>query len=194
MKQKNEERKNLFKEFQTKDKIFNQLFEEKEKIQKYQQDIIATETEIETLKQQEKELENQLLTLQEQLKNQEEKMQQFSSQSLEGASLEIENFLKFYENIEGILADFLEKKQSIKQVEERLEKIKNLYNILNSELVVYSFQNFLPILTEHINVLLSSIVDFSLTMKPDPKPNGDLELKILFNDEKGERDVSSLSG
>ncbi|MBQ7074624.1 hypothetical protein IJM86_06370 [bacterium] len=60
-------------------------------------------------------------------------------------------------------------------------------------MVVYSFQNFLPVLTEHINILLSSIVSFSLNMKPEPKTNGDLELKILFNDEKGERDVSSLS-
>ncbi|MBQ7074623.1 hypothetical protein IJM86_06365 [bacterium] len=100
MKQKNEERSNMFKEFQIKDKIFNQLFEEKEKIQKYQQEIIAGETKLENLKKQEEELQQQFQKTQEQLQKQEEELQKISSQSLEKNNLEIENFLKSYENIE----------------------------------------------------------------------------------------------
>lgn len=102
--------------------------------------------------------------------------------------------MKHYDIISTLVDEFQSKQKRLKTIEQRLEKVKKLYNILNSELIVYSFQNFLPILTDTINNALSKVVSFEITMKPEQKDNGELILNILFNDEHGEREATSLSG
>jgi len=68
-----------------------------------------------------------------------------------------------------------------------------LYTVLNRDLLLFVLSEYLPILSEIINSYLSTVVSYILNIRlKEECEKLELETKIL--DEKGEREVKSLSG
>ena len=68
-----------------------------------------------------------------------------------------------------------------------------MYTVLNRDLLLFVLSEYLPILSEIINSYLSTVVSYILNIRlKEESEKLELETKIL--DEKGEREVKSLSG
>ena len=68
-----------------------------------------------------------------------------------------------------------------------------MYTVLNRDLLLFVLSEYLPILSEIINSYLSTVVSYILNIHlKEESEKLELETKIL--DEKGEREVKSLSG
>ena len=68
-----------------------------------------------------------------------------------------------------------------------------MYTVLNRDLLLFVLSEYLPILSEIINSYLNTVVSYILNIRlKEESEKLELETKIL--DEKGEREVKSLSG
>lgn len=82
----------------------------------------------------------------------------------------------------------------VKQLEEKLIRIKELHQIFAKELMIVVLQDFLPTLQEVINSYLVQIVDYEIKFLTPQEEWTQLELDIQIIDDKGDRSVKSLSG
>ena len=70
--------------------------------------------------------------------------------------------------------------------------MKSIYQKENKDLLLFVLGEYLPVLTEIINSYLSSVTDYQITIQlNESKEKLELETKII--DDRGERDVKSLS-
>lgn len=97
-----------------------------------------------------------------------------------------------YQALESLIADYKNLQVKIKGLTEQSKILDNLYVILNKELLLFVLSEYLPILSEIINSYLVSVVDYQISIRlMETSEKLELETKIL--DEKGERDIKSLS-
>lgn len=97
-----------------------------------------------------------------------------------------------YQALETLIADYKNLQVKIKGLTEQSKILDNLYVILNKELLLFVLSEYLPILSEIINSYLVSVVDYQISIRlMETSEKLELETKIL--DEKGERDIKSLS-
>lgn len=88
-----------------------------------------------------------------------------------------------------------EEKKRVQQqalwINDQLQKATLLHTILGKELTLYVLDSYLPLLNEYINAFLAKVVSFQLRI--DIWPDWD-ELSLTIQDERGSREVKSLSG
>lgn len=182
----------LQKQLQNLDQQIIQRENELQKLQKYQQEKsawISRATEIN----------KQILSFQAELAKLEEEKHGINAKlttpevlQLTQELKDLQQFLQIIENIQQLINDFTETKNTIKHLELRKEKLKNLYTILSRELLFSALETDLPILSEIINSYLTQVVDYQISMQV-VESGEKIELEVKIKDAKGEREVKSLS-
>jgi DNA repair exonuclease SbcCD ATPase subunit len=72
--------------------------------------------------------------------------------------------------------------------------LNELYNIFAKELLLMVLQDSLPVLNDIINNYLTQVVDYQIKFALEKTSSDKLELAATIIDEKGEREIKSLSG
>ena len=105
----------------------------------------------------------------------------------------LENYQSKYQQLEVLLWERNDLQVKIKTLEQEEKLLWVLYTVLNRDLLLFVLSEYLPILSEIINSYLSTVVSYILNIRlKEESEKLELETKIL--DEKGEREVKSLSG
>ena len=146
-----------------------------------------------------KQKDEQIITIEKQKKELQEKITQISDEIAKHPSAEIsevENNLQEYVStiqlLRLLIEDYNKMQVNLKNLVEEEKKLKILYWILNKDLLLFVLGEYLPVLTEIINSYLSSVTDYQITIQlNESKEKLELETKII--DDRGERDVKSLS-
>ena len=146
-----------------------------------------------------KQKDEQIITIEKQKKELREKITQISDEIAKHPSAEIsevENNLQEYVStiqlLKLLIEDYNKMQVNLKNLIEEEKKLKILYWILNKDLLLFVLGEYLPVLTEIINSYLSSVTDYQITIQlNESKEKLELETKII--DDRGERDVKSLS-
>jgi len=120
-------------------------------------------------------------------------LQQFDPTGLKAQLTMVANILQTITNLEQLITDATETKHKIKDLQQQEKLLGNLYTILSKELLFLALDEYLPILSEIINSFLIQVVDYQISMKIT-ETTEKLELEAKIYDEKGEREVKSLSG
>ena len=76
-------------------------------------------------------------------------------------------------------------------IKQQLDIATDLHSIFSKELTLYVLQSYIPVLNDYINAFLAKVVDIQLSIQIGP--DGD-ELLLTVEDERGTREVKSLSG
>ena len=157
-----------------------------------QQEKIKLETAI-------KQKETQIVSVENQKKELQEKINTLSLEIEKHPRVEIqevERCLSDYSStiqlLKTLIEDYNKMQVNLKGFIEEEKKLKVLYWILNKDLLLFVLGEYLPVLTEIINSYLSSVTDYQITIQL--KESGEkLELETKIVDDRGERDVKSLS-
>lgn len=192
LEQANQKREKLSSELITLEKtIQNQerLLENKER---YEQEKISFVSKNEQLKIQISSLEKDQEQVKKEKADQEQILQLFPQVQWNQALRYAQEYEKNLQQLELLIADWKDVQVKIKQLAENEKLLTTLYNVLNKELLLFVLSEYLPILSEIINSYLSSVVDYSISIKLK-EDTDKLELETKIIDEKGERDVKSLS-
>ncbi|HKL44372.1 MAG TPA: hypothetical protein VJ892_03775, partial [Candidatus Absconditabacterales bacterium] len=96
-------------------------------------------------------------------------------------------------DIKNIIDEFKDSQLSIKKLKEDEKVVKDLYQIFSKELLLFVLEGYLPVLTDIINSFLAQVVEYNIDIKLLQK-NDNLEMDVKVYDDKGERDIKSLSG
>lgn len=111
----------------------------------------------------------------------------------EKLDLLVKKYENTYQNLKNLISDYKNLQLKIKALAEQSKILDNLYTILNKELLLFVLSEYLPILSEVINSYLVGVVDYQISIRlTETSEKLELETKILDN--KGERDIKSLSG
>ena len=111
-------------------------------------------------------------------------------EKLERANKNMENNIR---DLEMLINDFKWSQLELSKLKEEEKIVKNLYWIFSKELLLFVLEWYLPILTDIINSFLAQVVDYTIDIKLLQK-NENLEMDVRVYDEKGMRDIKSLSG
>ena len=105
----------------------------------------------------------------------------------------IEQLEQWDQRISQLLTTSREHLTKAKQLKEQEQIITDLYAIYSKELMLVVLQDFLPSLEQAINANLAQVVDYEIKFELIKKTGDKLELEIFVLDEKGQRQVKSLS-
>lgn len=192
--EKYREYKDLDKSLKLIDKEISSLESEFNKLQEYKIEIEKNKVRIENIEEKLKVESNKLKTENEKLKEIED---QIAKSNFEDAK-QIEKInIQMKENIRDIASlveEFKKSKVHIKKLQEEEKILNNLYQIFSKELLLVILQDSLPILNDIINSFLSQVVDYQINFDLNKSDSEKLELDIKILDDKGSRDVKSLSG
>lgn len=97
-------------------------------------------------------------------------------------------------DITSLVHEFKDVQMQVKQLQQEEEIVSNLYNIFSKELLLLVLQDHLPVLSDIINSYLAQVVEYQINFSLNKTSTDKLELLAQIFDEKGERDVKSLSG
>ncbi len=111
-------------------------------------------------------------------------------EKLEKINKNMENNIR---DLEMLVNDFKWSQLELSKLKEEEKMVKNLYWIFSKELLLFVLEWYLPILTDIINSFLAQVVEYTIDIKLLQK-NDNLEMDVRVYDEKGERDIKSLSG
>lgn len=183
---------NLQQQVKKKDQLIAQMEISLHNLQGFQQELIELEHSVENyqkrileLQQEQVEQKNLLTELQQQLQS-EEYLQ------LSSTIISLQEALKQLEFLEQLIEEATATKHLIKDLKEKEKMLGNLYTILSKEMLLFALDEYLPVLSEIINSFLSQVVEYQISMKIS-ETNDKLELEAKIFDEKGEREVKSLS-
>ncbi|MFA7284719.1 MAG: hypothetical protein WC004_02770, partial [Candidatus Absconditabacterales bacterium] len=102
---------------------------------------------------------------------------------------------KYLEQLVHKSQDLYAEKKRIEEktlfVKQQLDIASDLHSIFSKELTLYVLQSYIPVLNDYINAFLAKVVDIQLSIQIGP--DGD-ELVLTVEDERGIREVKSLSG
>lgn len=161
--------------------------------EKYQQEKIWLQSTNENLKLQISTFEDELSQLLEKKTRLETKINNLPQQEIPQAKQILVTYEQTLQQLNLLINDWNDLQLKIKHLTEEEKLLWNLYTILNKELLLFVLSEYLPVLSEIINAYLTSIVDYTIAIKlKEDSEKLELETKII--DEKGERDVKSLSG
>ena len=159
----------------------------------YQQEKIQINSTISQIQEQKKALERQKSQVQEKIQSLENELAQEPKMGFQQAESALHSYIQAFEALKQLIEDYQQSQLNLKELLEQEKILNNLYTILNKELLLFVLSEYLPVLSEIINSYLSSVVDYQIAIKlKESSEKLELETKIL--DEKGEREVKSLSG
>ena len=174
------------------------------------QKILEQEELLKTLEQHQQDLQQQQLLLQQLLQDQQNLQNQLTSWEAQKQSLQIQiaqvptaelnkslETLQSYEQgldaMQQLLEEYHQHQLKTKQLIEEEGHLNVLYKVLSKELLLYVLGEYLPTLGEIINNYLVNVVDFQIILRL-MEDSEKIELEMLVSDEKGTRDIKSLSG
>jgi DNA repair exonuclease SbcCD ATPase subunit len=175
------------------DQTIMKLEAETQKLQDYQQQKTAFQTSLDNIQQQIAQAETTKKKLN---ADHDQLQQQLQSQPLETLKTQLQtvaNFLQTVHDIQQLIADATANKNLIKDLQQQEKLLMNLYTILSKEILLIALDEYLPVLSEIINSFLVQVVAYQISMKITETAEK-LELEAKIYDEKGEREVKSLSG
>jgi DNA repair exonuclease SbcCD ATPase subunit len=170
-----------------------QLETETQKLQDYQQQKTAFQTSLQNLDQQTIEAEIKKKKLTSDLAQLDQHITNQHPEQLESQLKTLTNILQTIHDIEQLITDATATKNLVKDLQQQEKLLSNLYTILSKEILLIALQEYLPILSEIINSFLIQVVGYQISMKIT-ETTEKLELEAKIYDEKGEREVKSLSG
>lgn len=166
------------------------LLENKEK---YQQKKIWLQGTNENLRLQISTFEDELSHVVEKKARLEDEINRLPQQEIIQAKQTLSTYEQTLQHLNFLIKERNDLQLKIKHLLEEEKILWNLYTILNKELLLFVLSEYLPVLSEIINAYLASVVDYTISIKlKEDSEKLELETKII--DEKGERDVKSLSG
>jgi len=175
------------------DREISSLEAEFNKLQEYKIEVEKNKVRIENIEEKLKVESEKLKVESEKLKEIEEQIAKSNYENLR----KIEKInIQMKENIRDIgslVEEFKKSKIHIKKLQEEEKILNNLYQIFSKELLLVVLQDSLPILNDIINSFLSQVVDYQINFDLNKSDSEKLELDIKILDDKGSRDVKSLS-
>lgn len=106
------------------------------------------------------------------------------------------NYQSTLDRLNHTIDDYKSMQLEVKKLKEDEKILADLYQIFAKELLLIVVQKNLPLLQDLMNSYLAQVVDYQLQMEIDKKSatNDNIELFVTVLDEKGPREVKSLSG
>lgn len=188
------EYQDLDKNLKTIDREISNLEAEFGKLQEYKIEVEKNKVRIENI-------EEKLKVENNKLEAESKKLQEIESQISKSNYEDVKKIekinIQIKENIRDIgslVEEFKNSKIHIKKLQEEEKILNNLYQIFSRELLLVVLQDSLPILNDIINSFLSQVVDYQINFDLNKSDSEKLELDIKILDDKGSRDVKSLSG
>jgi DNA repair exonuclease SbcCD ATPase subunit len=166
---------------------------ETQKLQDYQQQKTAFQTSLKNMEQQTAELQAKSQKLKADIEQLEQHISEQHSEQLKTQLQTLANILQTIHDIEQLITDATATKNLVKDLQQQEKLLANLYTILSKEILLIALDEYLPVLSEIINSFLVQVVDYQIAMKITETAEK-LELEAKIYDEKGEREVKSLSG
>jgi len=170
-----------------------QLEGETQKLQDYQQQKTAFLTSLENIERQIDELKAKSQKLKADLTELEQQIAEQQPEQLREQLQTVARILQTIHDIEQLITDATATKNLVKDLQQQEKLLSNLYTILSKEILLFALDEYLPVLSEIINSYLVQVVDYQIAMKITETAEK-LELEAKIYDEKGEREVKSLSG
>ncbi len=97
-------------------------------------------------------------------------------------------------DLQVLTNEFKDIQIEVKWLQEEEKLLNELYNIFAKELLLMVLQDSLPVLNDIINNYLTQVVDYQIKFALEKTSSDKLELAATIIDEKGEREIKSLSG
>ncbi|MCX6823228.1 MAG: hypothetical protein NTX91_04550 [candidate division SR1 bacterium] len=97
-------------------------------------------------------------------------------------------------DLQVLINEFKDIQIEVKGLQEEEKLLNELYNIFAKELLLMVLQDSLPVLNDIINNYLTQVVDYQIKFALEKTSSDKLELAATIIDEKGEREIKSLSG
>lgn len=188
-----EKAKTIQTEIRTLDQEINKQEAELEKLQTYEkeyQKYIIQEQEI-TKQIQEKELQYAQYKKEEELQN--NKTFNLSHEDINNIEQDCKSRETGIHDIQLLTKEYKTNQLKTKQLQEDEKILSNLYQIFTKELLLLVLEDNLPLLTDIINAYLSQVVEYQLQLQLIKTSTEKLELEASISDEKGIREVKSLS-
>jgi DNA repair exonuclease SbcCD ATPase subunit len=187
------QKETLQKQIHEKDQTIMKLETETQKLQDYQQQKTAFQTslaeknqQIETLQRKKEEQTTEYQTIQQHL-------QQQQPEELKTHLQTVTHLLQTIHDLQQLIQDTTATKNLVKDLQHQEKLLTNLYTILSKEILLIALEEYLPVLSDIINSYLVQVVEYQISMNiTETADKIELEAKIF--DEKGEREVKSLSG
>ena len=177
---------NLEKELSNQEMLANQAQTYQQEKAQLQWVISSQQTQITQLEIQKNQLEAQIAVLQDEIVKYQDQNWALQAQL-------VQRYEASYQGLQSIITDYKNLQVKIKALSEQNKILDNLYAILNKELLLFVLSEYLPILSDVVNSYLVNVVDYQISIRLlETSEKLELETKIL--DEKGERDIKSLSG
>lgn len=97
-------------------------------------------------------------------------------------------------DLQVLINEFKDIQIEVKALQEEEKMLGELYNIFAKELLLLVLQDSLPVLNDIINNYLTQVVDYQIKFTLEKTGSDKLELAASILDERGEREIKSLSG
>jgi DNA repair exonuclease SbcCD ATPase subunit len=166
---------------------------ETQKLQDYQNQKTALQTSLQERQQQIAQTEEKKQKLKAEFEQLTQQLQAQHPEELKTQLQTLTNILQTLHDIQQLITDATATKNLVKDLQQQEKLLSNLYTILSKEILLIALDEYLPVLSEIINSFLAQVVDYQISLKIMETAEK-LELEAKIYDEKGEREVKSLSG
>lgn len=123
-----------------------------------------------------------------------EKIQTLQPEKLQQIEKIIVPIKEMQRDLQVLINEFKDIQIEVKWLQEEEKLLNELYNIFAKELLLMVLQDSLPVLNDIINNYLTQVVDYQIKFALEKTSSDKLELAATIIDEKGEREIKSLSG
>ncbi|HRX63508.1 MAG TPA: SMC family ATPase [Candidatus Absconditabacterales bacterium] len=190
---KYKERREIQTTLQTLDKEIISLENGAKELENYKNEKIKTGEQILNIEKENQKIEKELEEIGKEKLKQKKILETFEIEKINKLENINKNMQENLHDIKNIIDEFKDSQLSIKKLKEDEKVVKDLYQIFSKELLLFVLEGYLPVLTDIINSFLAQVVEYNIDIKLLQK-NEHLEMDVKVYDEKGERDIKSLSG
>jgi len=184
----------LEKEKSELEKNITNLEQVAQELEKYKLEQAKLNTQIQNLQTQTQESKKRLEILNTEQQKIIQELKQQNYEEIQQQEEIIKTFEHTLDKIKTLVEEFKITQLEVKKLQEEEKIVKNLYEIISKQLLLIVLENSLPILSDIINNFLSQVVDYQIKIFIDESSFGKIELQAHIFDDKGEREVKSLSG
>lgn len=186
--------KNFEAEIREKDQKINEFEVQIQKIDESKKTLVLLQSKLEATDEQIKQKTDEITKIQIEIKENQNLIETYNIEKILYLQKNIENIKNDIIKINWLIKDFKDIQFEIQKLQEEETVLNWLYQVLSKEFMLVVLQDFLPVLSDAINNYLTQIVDYELNFDLIKKSTDKLELDIIINDEKWQRQVKSLSG
>ncbi len=186
--------KNYETEIRQKDQKITEFEQQSQKIDEFKNSLISLQTKIEAADEQIKQKDIEIIQTQQEIRTYEDILKIYDMDLILNIQRTTDSIKNDIDKISWLIKDFKDIQFEKQKLQEEETVLNWLYQVLSKEFMLVVLQDFLPVLSDAINNYLAQIVDYELNFDLIKKSSDKLELDIIINDEKWQRQVKSLSG